>query len=150
MAPVLDHDVDLAGAEALPRHLLVEVLVVDGAAELFGRDLPDHVSVGLVADPRVDRHVEIAAVFGRRVARSRTRVVDGVTATPAQRGRSRQRDDAHQGVCPSPLHLFLLPGPDRSLRLPELVQTTIRAARTVVLRPMCYRVDSFIPCLAAP
>ena len=33
VAPVLDDDVDLAGAEALPGDVLLEVLVVDGAAE---------------------------------------------------------------------------------------------------------------------
>ena len=62
VAPVLDDHVDLAGAEALPGDVLLEVLVVDRAAELLLRDRADHVGAGFVADPRVDRHVELAAV----------------------------------------------------------------------------------------
>ena len=62
VAPVLEHDVDLAGAEALPGDVLLEVLVVDLAAELLLGDVADDVGVRLVADPRVDRDVELAAV----------------------------------------------------------------------------------------
>ena len=62
VSPVLDDDVDLAGAEALPGDVLLELLVVDGAAELLLGDDADDVGTGLVADPRVDGHVEVAAL----------------------------------------------------------------------------------------
>ena len=39
VAPVLDHDVDLAGAEALPGDVLLQLLVVDRAAELGLHDV---------------------------------------------------------------------------------------------------------------
>ncbi len=62
VTPVLDHDVDLAGAEALPGDVLLQVLVVDRAAQLVLGDGADDVGAGLVADPRVDGHVELTAV----------------------------------------------------------------------------------------
>ena len=62
VTPVLEHDVDVTGAEALPGDVLLELLVVDLAAELLSATWPDDVGVGLVADPRVDRDVEVAAV----------------------------------------------------------------------------------------
>ena len=62
VAPVLDDDVDLAGAEALPGDVLLEVLVLDRAAQLVLRDRADDVGAGLVAHPRVDGHVEVAAL----------------------------------------------------------------------------------------
>src|SRR6478752_1177021 len=62
VAPVLQDHVDLAGAEALPGDVLLEVLVLDRAAELGLHQRADHVGVCLVADPRVDRDADVAAV----------------------------------------------------------------------------------------
>ena len=60
VAPVLDDHVHLAGAEALPGDVLLELLVGDRAADRLG-DRAHDVRARLVADPRVDRHVDVAA-----------------------------------------------------------------------------------------
>ena len=67
MAPVLEDRVDLARREALPRRLLVDVLLDDGAAQLVLEDVADDRGVGLVAHPRIDRDVDGAA--GRHAGR---------------------------------------------------------------------------------
>src|SRR3712207_9296634 len=69
----LDDDVDLAGAEALPGDVLLEVLVVDRAAELLLGHDAHHVGAGLVAHPRVDGHVDLAALTAGQIGRASCR-----------------------------------------------------------------------------
>src|SRR5262245_142736 len=61
VAPVLQDHVDRAGREALPGHLLGEVLQLHRAAELGLEDVGHDRCVGLIADPGVDRDVDGAA-----------------------------------------------------------------------------------------
>ena len=88
VAPVLDDDVDLAGAEALPGDVLLELLVVDGAAELLLGDRAHDVGARLVADPGVDGHVQVAALapgLARGFLVGLGLVVDGPSATCGER-----------------------------------------------------------------
>src|SRR6185437_13065934 len=84
VAPVLDDDIYLAVAHALPGNLFLDVLVLDLAAQLGLGDVADHVRGRLVADPRVDRHVELAAVRGLAATAGRRGVLD-VAATGSHR-----------------------------------------------------------------
>ena len=98
VAPVLDDDVDLAGAEALPGDVLLEVLVVDRAARAASwATVPDDVGAGLVADPRVDGHVELAALAAG-LARPATRWPRSPRRSrPAATGGERQRGRRGEG-----------------------------------------------------
>ena len=60
MAPVLDDGIDLAGLEAFPADLLGQVLVLDLEAELVLEQIADDAGIGFVADPRVDRDVDVS------------------------------------------------------------------------------------------
>jgi hypothetical protein len=93
VAPVLDHHVDLAVAHALPGDLLLDVLVLDLAAELALGDVADHVRGRLVADPGVDRHVELAAVRGLACAAAGRRGVLDVAAATGGQGQAQHRHE---------------------------------------------------------
>src|SRR5439155_23541622 len=106
MAPVLEDDVDVAALEALPRDLLLEVLLLDRVAELGLEEIPDHRGICLVADPRVDRDVDRSlraagpaagrsAASGALARRSRRRGRRSASATAACAEDDRGDGDRH-------------------------------------------------------
>ena len=126
VTPVLQDRVDIAGLEALPGDLLLDVLLLDGAAELVLEDVGDDRGVGLVADPRVDRELDRATRRG--AGRSTTARGRGARAAGA-RGRARsgprarrQDEDERRGdrrrvarTCCRSGSLLLLSWTDRQL-----------------------------------
>ena len=99
--PVLEDHVDRRRRRSPARtDLLLEVQVVDVAAELLLGDVADDVGVGVVADPRVDGDVEVAAVAAGAAAFSSFSLVcsptepPNRTRSPRARGSRRRRRGA--------------------------------------------------------
>src|SRR5690606_25721722 len=131
VAPVLDDDVDVAGLEALPGELLLDLRHLDGVAELVLQQVGHHVGARLVPDPRVDRDLHragrgggVGGALGGGGGRRAVAVDGGSAAAGGERERQEACEQAN-------LHVkFLFRGRER-LSAPCVMRSSMTPSRTV-------------------